>query len=150
MSEASLNFAIDDALHKASDRLLKPQEAEVPQRSAAEDGQYFLLEDDLFVKDGNAYKKLPVSEILWIQADHQYCQIKTRESNMVVSTNLGNFSRQFDHPSLLRISRSHIINVHHIDGFEENLAIVSGHPVPIGKTYREEVQRKFRFLKTTR
>ncbi|MEM7374910.1 MAG: response regulator transcription factor [Bacteroidota bacterium] len=152
INEASLAFAIDDALQKASDRLIHPQafpEPDLPTPVA--EHRSWLLEEFLFVKKGNSYRKLAVKDILWIRADRQYLNIHTLQDTYLLSTNLANFSRQFEHSSLLRISRSHIINIHHIQGFEENHTIlVEGQAIPIGKTYREEVQKRFRFLKTTR
>lgn len=152
MSEASLAFAIDDALQKAAERQSKPYEAINPDVTPLkENGSYALLEDTLFVKQDHSYKKLPVTDILWIQADRQYSKIKTLKETYLVSTNLGNFSHQFEHPSLLRVSRSHIINIQHINEFEENhMIIVHKTAIHIGKTYRETVQKRFRFLKTTR
>lgn len=152
INEASLAFAIDDALQRASDRLIHPREfPEADKFVQQEDDRSWLLEEFLFVKKSNCYHKLAVKDIYWIRADRQYLNIQTKDETYLLSTNLANFSRQFEHSSLLRVSRSHIINIHHIEGFEEHhTVLVAGQAIPIGKTYREEVQKRFRFLKTTR
>ncbi len=152
ISEAGLAFAIESALEKASETFIRPEplpEPDLPHADA--EGTSYLLEDFLFVKEQAAYRKVPVSDIWFIQSEANYLTIHRREGPLLVSTNLANFARQFEHPSLLRVSRSHIINVHYIEGFEDqHTVIVAGQAIPIGKTYRQAVQQRFRFLKTSR
>ncbi|MEM7655864.1 MAG: response regulator transcription factor [Bacteroidota bacterium] len=151
VSEAGLAFTIEEALSKASERFIRPKPLPEPETDLPEvEGTSFLLEDSLFVKMDQSYQKLSVDDIQFIEADAQYLRIQREIESLLVSTNLANFSRQFEHPSLLRISRSHIINIDYITGFEENMVMVAGRVFNIGKTYRAEVQKRFRFLKTTR
>ncbi|MEM9984350.1 MAG: response regulator transcription factor, partial [Bacteroidota bacterium] len=152
ISEAGLAFAIESALAKASETFIRPEPLpEVDQVPSDAEGSSYLLEDFLFVKEQAAYRKVPVSDIWFIKSDANYLNIHRREGPLLVSTNLANFARQFEHPSLLRVSRSHIINVQYIEGFEDqHTVIAAGQVIPIGKTYRQEVQRRFRFLKTSR
>lgn len=152
ISEASLAFTIESALEKASTSFIRPEPLPEPdQVPSGAEGTSYLLEDFLFVKEQAAYRKVPVSDIWFIQSDANYLNIHRSEGMLLVSTNLSNFARQFEHPSLLRVSRSHIINVQYIEGFEDqHTIIVAGQVIPIGKTYRQEVQRRFRFLKTSR
>lgn len=151
-SEAGLAFAIEEALAKASENFIRPEPMPQPDRPQLEaEGSSYLLEDHLFVKQDAAYRKVAVANILYIQSDAQYLTIHTQTDKLLVSTNLANFARQFEHPSLLRVSRSHIVNIHRIEGFEDqHTALVAGQAVPIGKTYRAVVQQRFRFLKTSR
>ena len=152
ISEAGLAFAIESALEKASETFIRPEPLPEPDLTHADaEGTSYLLEDFLFVKEQAAYRKVPVSDIWFIQSEANYLTIHRSEGPLLVSTNLSNFARQFEHPSLLRVSRSHIINVHYIEGFEDqHTVIVAGQAIPIGKTYRQAVQQRFRFLKTSR
>lgn len=150
ISEAGLAFAIESALEKASESFIRPEPLPEPDQALSDaEGTSYLLEDFLFVKEQLAYRKLPVSDIWFIKSEANYLTIHRSEGPMLISTYLSNFARQFEHPSLLRVSRSHIVNVHHIEGFEEQTVIVAGQVIPIGKTYRQVVQQRFRFLKTS-
>lgn len=149
ISEASLAFAIETALEKASESFIRPEPLpETDQLDTDAEGTSYLLEDYLFVKDQGAYRKVPVSDIWFIEAGANYLTIQRSEKSMVISTHLANFARQFEHPSLLRVSRSHIVNVHYLESFEEQTMVVAGQVIPIGKTYKQEVLQRFRFLKT--
>lgn len=152
ISPGELAFSIESALEKASDRFIRPQPLPEPDIVEADvEGTSYLLEDDLFVKIDSTYQKVPVNSILYIEADANYLRIFTQNGQIMVSTNLANFTRQFEHPTLLRVSRSHIINVHFINRFEDlHTVIVGGQAVRIGKTYKKEVQNRFRFIKTNR
>lgn len=153
-SDASLSFALEKALEEASVRLIRPSDLpqpDVPQPKA--EGTSYLLED-MFIKHDSIYQRLAVADIYYIEADAQYLSIYTSavaSGKLVVSTYLTNFSRQFKHPNLLRVSRSHIINVQHIEAFEDqHTVIVAGKAIPVGKTYRRTIKQRFRFLKTIR
>ncbi|MEL6675450.1 MAG: response regulator transcription factor [Bacteroidota bacterium] len=152
ISPAGLLSSIEKALEEASNRLINPQPLpEEDQWELDSEGKSYLLEDDLFIKIQSVYQKVPVSSIQYIQADANYLKIFTEKGKIVVTTNLSNFTRQFEHPTLLRVSRSHIINVNFIESFEDmHTVVVAGQVIPIGKTYRGAVQERFRFIKTTR
>jgi len=154
VSEGTLSFYLEKAFEQASERMIRPSPLPIPDLpQPREEGTLYLLED-LFVKVDGAYHKIPTDTIRYVEAYNNYITIYTSalpSGKYVHSAHLGSFTRQFEHPSLLRVSRSDIINVQYIESFPGSHTIkLKGVEklIPIGPTYRESVLKRFRFLKT--
>ncbi len=52
-----------------------------------------------------------VTDILFAEADRNYCKIHTAESSYLLSLPLGSFEERLESDDFMRIHRSHIINI---------------------------------------
>jgi DNA-binding LytR/AlgR family response regulator len=102
-------------------------------------------QDFFFVKDGNKYVRTEVSDIVYVEALGTNVKIKTNSGTLVLAANLSNFLEQSPHQHLLRIHRSYVVNVRHIEAFDKGQIFVKingeQEAIPVGKTYREAFQR---------
>ena len=100
--------------------------------------------DFFFVKDGYKYVRIEANDILWVEAFGTNVKIITSENMIVLSANLGSFMQQVQHPSLVRVHRSYMLNIHKIAAFDSGRAFIpyqnDQKEIPIGKTYRQDVQ----------
>ena len=53
---------------------------------------------------------------------------------------------KFPASKFVRVHRSYIINLDKIDAIDESDLIIYNHPIPIGKTYRENLMKRLSFL----
>lgn len=93
----------------------------------------------LFVRSNHKIVKIQPKDIAYIEALSDYIVIHTeKESHTVHSTMKGINSKLEAFKNFVRVHRSYIINVEHIDAVQDVQVIISGNPIPIGRSYRTE------------
>jgi DNA-binding LytR/AlgR family response regulator len=108
-----------------------------------------LLTDCVFVVTTNQhYEKIAKNDILYLQAEGSWVDIVTVEKNYRLSTNLGSVEPQLDADYFGRVSRRHIVNLHHVNALRGNQLFVQGIEILIGKQYREGLLSRLPILRT--
>ena len=90
----------------------------------------------IFVRRGNRYYKLLISDILFIRAHGSYLEIITRDEKFSLALNLSQFIRKNPIEGLVRVHRSYIVNIHSLDSFDHEFIYVDQHQIPIGNSFR--------------
>lgn len=93
-----------------------------------------------FVRDRGRFWKILHEDVLFIEARKSYCHIQTLEKPWLILTLLGNFESVLPEGEFLRIHRSYIINLRHLQSFDQRTAYLPGHQIPIGESYRTVVR----------
>lgn len=106
------------------------------------------VRESVFVKSDHCYEKLHVADIRYIKAEGSYVKIFSTNRNYLQTVNLNSFSRQLNHPDLVRIHRSYVINLQHLTVYEEGRVFIGDSEIPIGKTYRGELVKYLQFIRT--
>ncbi|MGD1841487.1 MAG: LytR/AlgR family response regulator transcription factor [Thermonemataceae bacterium] len=107
-------------------------------------------EEDIFVKVEQKLIRLKPREITYIEALSDYILIHTLEGRQyIVYSSMKTFEEKlknlgFDY--FLRIHRSHIINMQHIELLEHESVVIKGKYLSIGKTYREAFMQQIKKL----
>lgn len=96
------------------------------------------LPDVVFIKDkdGN-FKKLNIADILYIEADRAYCTIHTHQGEFVQTTSMAHIKDKMNHPHLIQVSRSHVVNMNKIEGLKGNMILINRTEIKIGGQFRE-------------
>lgn len=102
--------------------------------------------DHLFVRYKGRFEKILQSDILWIQADSSYSIIHTHSKTYTVTFRLKVMETRLNHPSLIRVHRSSIVNIDKVEGIEENSLLIGKHSIPVSKSYRAELSKYFNIL----
>jgi DNA-binding LytR/AlgR family response regulator len=101
------------------------------------DGQ-FMVNQCLFVRTNGKYKKVCGSDLLFVEAAGSYVHIQTRTERHTLSQNLTHFQKKTPLPNLVRIHRSYIVNVDHVDSFEESYVFIQNHKLPLSDNFKTE------------
>ncbi len=102
------------------------------------------IKDALFVKQKKMLVKLKFDDILFIRSDHIYIEIMTIDKKIVlVRDSLNEYINKLNQ-SFLRVHRSYIINLTHLQAINHNLILINDHEIPIGKNYRDELLHKIK------
>jgi DNA-binding LytR/AlgR family response regulator len=102
---------------------------------------YTLGEDTLFIKDGHQHIKLKFHEIVYLEALKDYTGIITLQKKYCVLTPLGNLLKEKAFRSFIRIHRSFAVQKHFIDRITPKEILVNNMSLPIGRSYKEAVER---------
>ena len=106
-----------------------------------------LRKDVIFIKEGQSHRPIKVSDIVYLKAEGSYCELYSTDRKYLYSENLSFFGDKLAFsPGFIRIHRSYIVNADFIEKIRDNSVWVNGEQLPIGKSYREGLLKKFRFL----
>ncbi|GAA4322783.1 hypothetical protein GCM10023149_23330 [Mucilaginibacter gynuensis] len=116
----------------------------------------YIINESIFVKDVQGYKKIMIADILYLKADGSYCKLSYRGSkkndekaieDIMFSENLSYLEEKLVFAkNLVRVHRSFIINVNSVKRIQENRLWIEDIEIPVGKTYKNEIRNRFRFI----
>lgn len=97
----------------------------------------------LFIKEKGENRQFQVLEddILFVEASGNYCKIVLKDKEIVTLQKLSDIEKKLSEGRFIRIHRSFLVSGNKINTIEGNQIHISGHSLPIGQTYREEVKR---------
>lgn len=116
------------------------------QESDAEASQVLQIKDSLFLKKNQHFERVPLVEILFIEADNNYCTIYTKSDRFVYAVVMKKVELQLPTANFIRTHRSYIVNVNQVSGFEGNLLFVGTHKIPVSKSQKEQVFKLFKTI----
>lgn len=116
-------------------QLLIEQIADSNEESEEEELNHFMLSDRIFVRDKGKMNKILLEDILYIEANGAYSNIVSKNKSYLLSLNLRNLETKICTDQLMRVHRSYIINIKHVDSIEENRISIHNHSIPISRTH---------------
>ena len=119
----------------------RPGGQEVP-----DDGAH-LLTDRIFVRHKNQMVKLYLRDILYVEAERAYCKIVSASTEYLLSIALGQLAEKMAADDFLRVHRSFLINLRHIEAIAENHVVVGERAIPVGKSHRAEFLRRINLIR---
>ncbi|MBN8865839.1 MAG: LytTR family transcriptional regulator DNA-binding domain-containing protein [Sphingobacteriales bacterium] len=137
--DRELQIAIELALQNA-ERMHKRIEPD------GDSKELFRLDDRFFLKIGNRFEKVYIADVAWLAAERSYCEIVTSRKRYTVASNLSQLAAKLEHPSLVRVHRSFMVNLEHIDAFEGNSVLIRQQEIPVSSNYKDDFLKRFRFL----
>ncbi len=129
------------AVNKSSERmkLRKPQQTVLTDNQLKQGKE----RDFFFVKVNYKMIKVFFDDILFIEGLSEYVKIHTKEKNLVVLEALKNLETVLPGDRFVRIHKSYIVSIEKIDSVFGNTVEIGGEMLPIGKSYKESVMKKF-------
>ncbi len=106
------------------------------------------IEDSLFLKKDDHFERVPIKEILYLEADNSYCTVFTQNGRFIYSTVLKRIEAELPKDKFLRTHRSYVVNIEAVNGFGGNQLHLGDAkvPVPVSKSHKQEVFKLFRTL----
>ncbi len=114
-----------------AERLLerKPQIYEAP----------YILSDCIFVRRQDKIIKVPTNEILYIEAERNYCKIHCHDKTHLLVTTLKDLEEKMAAKHFLRIHRSFIVNISHIDEIATSHVVIAKKAIPLSADLRKQL-----------
>ncbi len=105
-----------------------------------------VFDSSIFVKNKKRLEKILLKDILWVEAFDIYAMIKTSGGQYLLSHSLKAVEEKFPSSHFIRVHRSFLVNKEKIDAIEESDLIIANTPIPVGKTYRDNLMKKLSVL----
>jgi DNA-binding LytR/AlgR family response regulator len=134
-------YAIDGFELDAVDYLLKPFSFErflkaVNKYSYSTYSETVLNSRTILLKSEKKLYRVPISDILYLEAIGDYVKVVFGEQSIVVHSTFQDILEQFSHPDIVRIHRSFAIAINKFDHIEGNQIFIRKKAFPIGKAYK--------------
>ncbi len=98
-------------------------------------------EDRIFIRNNNKLIKVMLDDILYVEADRNYCKITTIAQSYMVVSPMNKLCEKIDSRNFVRIHRSFVVNFSKLEAVAESYVEVNGKLIPIGKQYKEVLHR---------
>jgi len=99
--------------------------------------------DFIFVKSERRIFKIYFKDIRYIEGLKDYVVIYTQDTKIITAINLKNIYEQLPHHIFIRVSKSYIVNLSHIDSLDNNDIQIGSQKIPIGNSFRDYLFDKF-------
>ena len=102
------------------------------------------IEDDfVFIKADRKFFKIYFKDILYIEGLKYYVVIYTIDNKIITSMNVKTIAQQLPASTFARVSKSYIVNVRHINSFDNELIYINGNEIPLGESFKDEFIRQY-------
>jgi DNA-binding LytR/AlgR family response regulator len=108
--------------------------------------QPFILNDRIFVRFKEKMVKIMLADILYMEADRNYSHIFTSAREYVLSIPLKTIEEKMSMQWFMRIHRSYLINISHVEEVAENHVMIAKKMIPIGTGMREQLMQRIQTL----
>jgi DNA-binding LytR/AlgR family response regulator len=104
--------------------------------------QNYLGHAYVFLKDGTMFRKVFETDVLYVESDHVYLNIHTRSRKYLLRSTVDAFFSQLSPERFMKVSRSFIVNVHHISAFTNDHVEIEGNIITVSKSHRKEFMER--------
>jgi DNA-binding LytR/AlgR family response regulator len=154
----ALRLAIEMALNNFSLRVLAPRPLEpsatvLPLNRGTDTNEarqsrsepFLKLDDKLFIKQNYQFVKVPLRDVLYLEADDIHTTVVTSSKKYVIRLAMGTILERLQYNRLARIHRSFVVNMDQIDSFSDCEVIIGGQSLPLGRSYKSDFMQHFPF-----
>jgi len=99
--------------------------------------------DFVFIKADRKFFQIYFKDILYIEGLKDYVVIYTIDNKIITSMNVKTIAQQLPASTFARVSKSYIVNVRHINSFDNELIYINGNEIPLGESYKDEFIRQY-------
>ncbi len=99
----------------------------------------YILSDSLFVRNNDKRIKILIKDIYYIEAERNYCRIVSKDRECLLVMTLKDINDKLPNEHFLRIHRSYIVNISHIDEVAGSHIVISRKAIPMSKTLKRKL-----------
>ncbi|MFM9837380.1 MAG: LytR/AlgR family response regulator transcription factor [Cyclobacteriaceae bacterium] len=111
-----------------------------------DDEPTFILSDRIFVRQKEKMTKIMLVDIQYIEADRNYSHIFSKDKEYILTITLKAIEEKISAKLFLRLHRSFIVNIAHVDEVTEEHVLIGQKKIPIGNGMKEVLLKNMRTL----
>lgn len=119
--------------------ILRVQEELKLTEATQEDEQPFVLNESIFVRSHDKMIKVVIADIFYIEAERNYCKIHCKEKKHLIVSTLKDLEEKLTINTLMRIHRSFIVNLNHIEEIATSHVVIAKKAIPISSEMKKEL-----------
>ncbi|RXQ92258.1 response regulator transcription factor [Ancylomarina salipaludis] len=98
----------------------------------------------IHIKSGSQMYRLQPEDILFVEGAGNYMTFYTKEKKVLSLRTMKETLQQLPSDMFVRVHKSYVVSLMHIDVIERHQLVVKGNKIPIGITYREQFFAKYK------
>ncbi|MFN5628584.1 MAG: LytR/AlgR family response regulator transcription factor [Bacteroidota bacterium] len=149
MVTVNKEYGADAFDYNVTDFLLKPVEyarflKSVDKARAIEDSFHVgpSGSNDIFIKKDHRLIRLPLSEILFVEALADYVNIYTTSNRFTVLSTMKSIENKLPTKDFCRVHRSFLVRVDKIKEIEDNAITIEDKTIPVSRSYKDHLLKK--------
>ncbi|CAM4220693.1 response regulator [Zobellia roscoffensis] len=96
-----------------------------------------VLEDRVFIRYNGKMEKLLLDDMLYIEANRNYCTVVTKTKRFVLSQTLKIMQERLPKANFVRVHRSFIVNISKLDTIADDHLAINRKVIPLSKSQKE-------------
>jgi DNA-binding LytR/AlgR family response regulator len=101
-------------------------------------------ENFMFVKSDGKLVKIDLSKLWFVEGLKDYIRLWTETGKVIVHSTMKNFEELLSSlPAFVRVNKSYIVNIKHVNEVDGNVIRIKNEMITIGNTYKEKVSQIF-------
>ncbi|EAR01681.1 LytR/AlgR family response regulator transcription factor [Maribacter sp. HTCC2170] len=105
-----------------------------------------VLEDRIFVRHNGKMVKLLLADILYIEADRNYCRVVTTSHQYLLTTTLKTMEEKLPKHSFSRVHRSYMVNIAKLDVVADGHLEINRKVIPMGKMHKGSLLKRLQTI----
>lgn len=93
-------------------------------------------EQEIYIRSDGSLIRIPINTILYFENVGDYVKIITTEKNYVIQIGLKHLYEKLDHPRLLKVHRSFIVNLDQVVDIRDNSMVIRKKVIPISRAHK--------------
>lgn len=153
INKYSLQSALEMAIRSIGTKAVKQdneiQKEAIPQAASPKEEDAFPLKEFLFFKKKNVFQKVKIADILYIEANGDYCVAHTESGSFIASQRLTKMEEMLEQYPFLRVHRSYVVNLKSISSVEpnDNIIHLGDKQIPYSRSNRDALLEQIRMIK---
>ena len=103
-------------------------------------------QDYFFVKKDSVLTKVPVQDILWIEALGDYITLHTKTAKFILHITLKSVESKLPASKFVRVHRSYIVQLDNVRTVEDTTIFINEASIPIGALYKDNFIKRLNTL----
>lgn len=100
-------------------------------------------QDFLFIKADRRFHKVYFKDVWFIEGLKDYVIIHTKNQKLITAMNLKKMHQKLPLDYFLRVSKSYIVNLEHIESFDNHTLYINEIEIPLGEVYKKDFFDKY-------
>lgn len=106
----------------------------------------FILSDCIFVRHHEKMVKVDIKDILYIEAERNYCRIYSKGKEYLLVMTLKDLDEKLPNRHFIRVHRSFIVNISQIDEVATSHIVIARKAIPVSKALKEELLNRLQTI----
>ncbi len=97
-----------------------------------------MVDANIQIKSGSVTHQIKIDDIKYIEGLENYANVYLNDEKIVTYNSLKDLLDSLPEKQFIRIHKSYIVEIKHINSFESHQVKLNNKTLPIGKNYRKE------------
>lgn len=146
LTTAYSEYAVESYEYKVLDYLLKPITFDRFFKAVSKVSERDIPEDKpnhIYIKDGYKNVKLALDDILYLEKQSNYIVYYTADKKVMSRQTVAE-ALSIVGDSFGQTHKSYVVNYNQVESFDHTSIHVKGHSIPVGRSYKMEVEKRFK------